>query len=50
MCNAQHIMRGVIEGTAYLHDDMHIQHFDLKGIHVHVYHYKYGSTYNVVQV
>lgn len=31
MPNVRHIMRGILRGTAYLHD-MSIQHVDLKGM------------------
>ena len=33
--NVRHIVRGVVRGTAYLHENMSIQHVDLKGIYVH---------------
>ena len=28
--NVRHVIRGVVRGTAYLHEEMHIQHVDLK--------------------
>ena len=31
MPNVRHIVRGVVQGTAYLHENMSIQHVDLKG-------------------
>ena len=31
MPNVRHIIRGILSGTAYLHEDMYIQHVDLKG-------------------
>ena len=31
MPNVRHIIRGILSGTAYLHEDMCIQHVDLKG-------------------
>ena len=31
MPNVRHILGGVVEGMVYLHDDMCIQHVDLKG-------------------
>ena len=34
MPNVRHIIGGVLRGTAYLHDDMCIQHVDLKGTYI----------------
>jgi serine/threonine protein kinase len=34
MPNVRHILGGVLEGTAYLHDDMCIQHVDLKASNI----------------
>jgi hypothetical protein len=32
--NVRHIVRGVVRGTAYLHENMSIQHVDLKGMYI----------------
>ena len=37
MSNARHILRCVVTGIAYLHEELYIQHADLKGMHVHVH-------------
>lgn len=34
MPNVRHIVRGVVNGTAYLHENMSIQHVDLKGMFI----------------
>ena len=31
MPNVRHIVRGVVLGTAYLHEELSLQHVDLKG-------------------
>ena len=36
MPNVRHIVRGVVQGTAYLHENMSIQHVDLKGDQMYI--------------
>ena len=45
MGNARYILEGVVKGVAYLHDNMCIQHVDLKGkLHIHVFIYMNENT------